>query len=189
MIILPILVVTAVVALATGGSLGNVTSLHLRWRGFIIGGFLLQVIVFSPIWQDNPSLEPHTQIAYAVSLVALLAALAANYRIPGLALIGPGFLCNLIAVALNGGYMPASASAMAAAGLTPLAAGQTLQNSIGIGPGTNVAFLGDIFAIPRWFIFPNVFSVGDVLIGLGAIYLIFKALRPAPLRTDSASPA
>jgi hypothetical protein len=182
MIILPILAVAIVIALVTGGRLVNLTALHLKWRGLILGGFAIQLYVFSPLWQDNPTLSSHTQAGYFASLVLLSIALAANYRIPGLVLIGPGFLLNFAAVALNGGYMPASPTALQAAGLPFLGPGQILQNSIGIGAATNAAFLGDIFAIPKWFIFPNVFSVGDVLIAIGAVYLVLKALAP-PSRT------
>ncbi|MCL4394203.1 MAG: DUF5317 domain-containing protein [Chloroflexi bacterium] len=190
MIILPVLAVTIAIALVTGGSLGNLTALQLKWRGLILGGFAIQLFVFSPLWQDNRTLSPFTQAAYLASLFFLFVALAANYRIPGLVLIGPGFLMNLIAVAVNGGYMPASSSALQAAGLPPLGAGEILQNSIGIGPATNLVFLGDVFAIPKWFLFPNVFSVGDVLISIGAVYLVLKALAPRPQpQSDSTNPS
>ena len=42
------------------------------------------------------------------------------------------------------------------------------SNSVLIGPETNLPFLGDIFVLPRPWPFANVFSIGDVFIGIGA---------------------
>jgi hypothetical protein len=75
--------------------------------------------------------------------------------------------------------MPASPTAMQAAGWPVLLPGQILNNSIGIGPETVLSFLGDIFAIPRGFIFANVFSIGDVVIAIGAVILTQKGLLPS----------
>jgi hypothetical protein len=94
--------------------------------------------------------------------------------------IALGFGLNFLVIARNGGYMPASAEARAFAGLTPLAPGQIDNNSIGMGADTHLPFLSDIFAIPSLLPFANVFSIGDVLIALGAGYLIQKAMPPHP---------
>ncbi len=181
MFILLILAVSLIVALIRGGKLDGLALLQIRWRGVILTGFLIQVLVFSDFWQAQSDLRATTQFAYILSLSLLLAALAANIRLPGLALITVGFCLNLLVIALNGGYMPSSESARALVGLSPLQPGQVARNSVGIGPDTRLAFLGDIYAIPRGFIFPNVFSTGDVLIAIGAFYLIQRAMvRPAP---------
>ncbi len=44
----------------------------------------------------------------------------------------------------------------------------TFTNSTLIHAGTALPFLGDVFALPRPIPLANVFSVGDVLIGVGA---------------------
>ncbi len=181
MFILLILGVSLILALMRGGKLDRLALLHIRWRGVILTGFLIQVLVFSEFWQAQSDLRATTSLAYILSLSLLLIALAVNIRLPGLALITIGFCLNLLVIALNGGYMPSSDSARALVGLPPLEPGQMTKNSVGIGPDTRLAFLGDVFAIPREFIFPNVFSIGDVLIAVGAFYLIQQALvRPAP---------
>lgn len=181
MFILLILGVSLVLAMVRGGRLDRLALLQIRWRGVILTGFLIQVLVFSEFWQAQSDLRAITQFAYILSLSLLLAALTANIRLPGLALITVGFCLNFIVIALNGGYMPSSESARTLGGLSHLEPGQITSNSVGIGPNTHLAFLGDIFAIPRGFIFPNVFSIGDVLIAVGAFYLIQRAMvRPAP---------
>ena len=90
----------------------------------------------------------------------------ANRHLPGFWLIGLGGLLNFLAIASNGGTMPASASALATAGLLHEAGGEFV-NSTTLG-NPNLAFLGDIFATPAWIPFANVFSLGDVCIVLGA---------------------
>ncbi len=176
MIILVVLAASIAIALLRGGSLGNLATLNIRWRGFILIGFLIQIIIFTPYWQEKSETRSLTQFAYLVSLCLLLVALAANQRIPGMKLITLGFFLNFLAIAANGGYMPASPSAFQMTKLPPLGPGEVSNNSIGMTADTRLPFLGDNFAIPKEFIFSNVFSVGDVLIALGAVYLIQKAL-------------
>jgi hypothetical protein len=43
--------------------------------------------------------------------------------------------------------------------------------------------LTDIFALPAWLPFANVFSIGDVLIGLGVVVVIALGMRTAPRAT------
>ena len=117
-----------------------------------------------------------TQLAYLASLALLLVAVIANYRVPGIIIITCGFLLNFAVIAANGGYMPASATAMEIAGMPVLSPGHISNNSNGMAPETRLAFLADIIAIPKGFVFPNVFSVGDILIAIGAVYLIQKGM-------------
>jgi hypothetical protein len=92
---------------------------------------------------------------------------------------------NLLAIALNGGYMPASRHALEVAG--EQFAGAAANNSTVIHEGTRLWFLGDVFAIPDGTILSNVFSVGDVLIIAGVAILIATAMRSAPREVPAAS--
>lgn len=189
MFILLVLAAAILVGLARGGKLTRFADLRIRWRIVILFGFLVQVMIFSDFWQINPDLRQLTPLAYLASLVLLLIAVTANRRIPGMTLITFGFLCNFVAIALNGGFMPASPTALEIAGMPPLAPHQTSHNSIGMGPDTRlwfladifvIRFLADIFAIPKGFPLRTVFSIGDVLIAIGAVYLIQKVMvRPS----------
>ncbi len=176
MFIFLILLAAILVALLRGGNLMRFADLKIRWSILIIAGFLLQVLVFSEFWQTNEALRGFTPHAYLGSLLLLLIALAVNYRIPGILFLGLGFFSNAITIVLNGGFMPASQAALALAGLPHLAPGQTSNNSIGMSADTRLWFLSDIFAIPAGLPLPNVFSVGDVLIAIGAVYLIQKTM-------------
>jgi Family of unknown function (DUF5317) len=105
--------------------------------------------------------------AYPVGAVFL----AANRRIPGMALTALGAALNLLAITANGGVMPASPTALAAAGLP---AGEPGFQSSTAVDDPQLAFLGDVFAIPASWPLSNVFSVGDVLIGAGLAWGVHR---------------
>lgn len=181
MIILIVLAGSIILALIRGGKLTNLGGQKVRWSPLILIGLLIQILIFNSYWQEKFETRSVTPLAYLVSLLLLWTVLAINLHIPGMPLILFGFSLNLIVIALNGGYMPVSASARAVSGLRALAPGEASNNVIGADANTSLFFLGDIFAIPKGFIFPNVFSVGDVLIALGAVYLTQKImLKPVP---------
>jgi hypothetical protein len=181
MFIFIILALAVIVGLVRKGNLGNFADLKFRWQALILLGFLIQVVIYSDYWQAQANLLPLTPYAYITSLLLLTVALTVNYQMPGMPLIALGFFCNFIAIALNGGYMPGAPEAYQLAGFKPITPGQINHNSIGLGPDTRFGFLGDVFAIPKGLPFPNVFSIGDVLITLGAVYLIQKTMvKPSP---------
>jgi hypothetical protein len=93
----------------------------------------------------------------------------ANRYLPGLWVVALGAISNAMAIAANGGVMPASESAVRTAGLE--AAPDGFVNSA-VLDDPNLLFLGDVFALPASWPFANVFSVGDILIAAGAAYLI-----------------
>ncbi len=172
MFILLVLALALVVSLRRGGKLSNLGLVHIRWRGVIILGFLLQALIFSSLWTQQGPTPELTSALHLVSLALLLNALIANLELPGLWLMIVGFCLNFVVIAFNGGYMPSYNPARVLAGLPPLDPGQIRSNSIGMGPDTWLFWLGDMFAIPNIFLFANVFSIGDILIAVGAFVLI-----------------
>lgn len=95
-----------------------------------------------------------------------------NRRVPGLWVVGLGAPCNLLPILANGGVMPASASAVRAAGLE---AEPGLFANSAVLEDPRLLFLGDVIAIPRSWPFANVLSAADVLIALGAAVVIHRA--------------
>ncbi len=182
MIIFVVLAGSIVLALLRGGKLTNLGDQKVRWSPLILIGLLIQVLIFNSYWQEKIETRSVTPFAYLVSLLLVWTALAVNLHIPGMWLILFGFSLNLIVIALNGGYMPVLASARAVSGHRALAPGEVSNNVIGAEASTSLFFLSDIFAIPQGFLFPNVFSLGDVLIALGAVYLTQKIMLGSPPR-------
>jgi hypothetical protein len=86
-----------------------------------------------------------------------------------------------VAIAANGGHMPALPSALRGAGV-PFDG--VYQNSVAAGH-PNVAWLVDRWAAPEWVLGANVYSVGDVLLGVGGIVIVVAAMGPRLLRRQA----
>ncbi len=173
------LVAGLVIGLVLGGRLrGLAVSFHWPWLA--MAGLLAQVLLFSPaVTAAIGSLGPPL---YVASTLLVLVVVVRNIRVaPGLALVVAGGLANLAAIVANGGYMPVVPEAAAAAGR---AASVGYSNSLPLARPV-LAPLVDRFAIPSGLPFANVFSVGDVLIGLGIVTVIVVAM----LRGDRVAPA
>jgi hypothetical protein len=160
-----------VLGLAMGGRPERLAELHFRLVPVLLAGLLVQVALFSPaVTERIGDLGPPL---YVISTLVVLAGVAANWRIPGVLLVVGGATCNLTAIVSNGGYMPAGAGALAALGRV---LGTEYSNSAALSH-PNLELLTDIFAMPRWVPFANIFSVGDVLIGIGVAVVLAAAMR------------
>jgi diguanylate cyclase (GGDEF)-like protein len=156
------LVAGLLVGLARGGRLGGLAQLQFRWAPVAVLGLAIQVVLFSP---------PVTRVVgdagsplYVGSTLLVLAVVASNVRVsPALALVVLGGAANLAAIAANGGFMPATPDALLASGH---AVGSGFSNSVTTSDAL-LAPLVDRFAIPAGWPLSNVFSVGDVLVGVG----------------------
>lgn len=157
-------------ALAFGGRLGRVSQLQLRglWLFFLAVG--IQIVAFPFAFLPWTTGEDTARTLWLVSYGCLLLAAAANRRIVGAQIVALGMALNLVAILSNGGRMPATPAAMEAAGLDF----GVLHNSVA-SADPNVSWLVDRFAAPDWVPLANVFSVGDAVIALGSVVLVFAA--------------
>lgn len=154
-----------VLVVLTGGRLSALARVRFRATSVLMAALVLQIIVVSVLPDRLPGLhEPVHLASYALLAVFF----AANIRTPGVALMAAGYGCNFAAIAANGGVMPATPAALATAGL-PTTAG--FANSAAV-PDARLPWLGDVFAVPAGWPLANVFSVGDVLLLVGAVVLL-----------------
>lgn len=148
-----------------GGRLAKLVGARVRWPGLVAVAVALQVFaVEGPAGRAAAGLHVLSYLVGAGYLVV-------NLHLPGLWLIAVGGAMNLAAIAANGGVMPASAAALSAAGITEPSGG--FANSA-VVDRPNLAFLGDVFAFPGVGILRNVFSLGDVVIGIGAFVAVHR---------------
>jgi hypothetical protein len=159
--------VAALSVLAGGGSLGKLSQVRIRLRGTIAAALVLQILIISVIPTEMAGLSG--QVVELVSYALAVLFLVANRRIPWLWLVGIGGLSNLVAIGANDGVMPASPVALRAAGRV-LGQGRFLNSAPLLHP--HMAFLGDVFSTPRTWPLANVFSVGDILLAIGAFLLL-----------------
>jgi hypothetical protein len=178
MFILYAVVIGLVVGFLVGGRPAGLGEIQLRWSWVILGGLLVQVVLFSEAMSERiGALGPPIYIG---STALVIAAIIANRAIPGMRLVALGAASNLTAIVANGGYMPASAGAAAALGRHD----PTGYSNSALIPDPVLGPLTDIFALPAWLPFANVFSIGDVLIGVGLVVVIAAGIR----RPSAAAP-
>ncbi len=156
---------------ALGGRPAGLARLEFRWPWLLMAGLLVQLILFTDfvaarIGDAGPAI-------YVASTAAVFGGVLRNVGIPGMALVALGAASNLAAIVANGGYMPAGAAAMAALGKTD----PTLYSNSAVVVRPVLEPLTDIFALPAFIPFANIFSVGDALIGLGVVVVIVASMR------------
>ena len=151
------------------GRLGALAELQLRRPWLVLAAIAIQIAIISVVPGDVGALgEPLHMLSYL-----LLGAFAwSNRRIVGVPIVALGGFLNALAITANGGVMPADPDALAAAGKT-VEAGEFINSTAVSDP--KLAFLGDIIATPGSLPVANVYSVGDVLILLGAFVLVHVA--------------
>jgi hypothetical protein len=184
MILAAAVLVAVIIGLARGGSLQQLASLPLRWGWVAILAFGLQIyLIYFPEQVSAGLLSPRVGLLI-LSYSLLIAVVWQNRTLPGLWLIGAGLIANFAVMLLNGGYMPITAEALAQVGharnaLSTEAGARVLATKDIVLPreSTVTWWLSDIFVLPPPFPIPSVFSVGDVLIALGAFWLLQDGMR------------
>ena len=167
MFLLPCLVLGIALAIALGGNISRVLEVRFRAAVLVPAALGIQIAVFSPLGESHlPNAIPQLHLlSYALLIVFALL----NLRLQGLWPVFAGTCLNAVAIAANGGAMPLSSQAAAAAGLE---SGVNVSDQV-----DRLWFLGDVFALPDALPLANVFSIGDLLIGLGmAGFIIYASL-------------
>ncbi|MDT4947125.1 MAG: diguanylate cyclase [Pseudonocardiales bacterium] len=174
MFILYALVIGLIIGFVAGGRPVGLSQLQFRWTWVMLGGLLVQVVLFSEFLA--PRIGDAGPPIYAASTAAVVLAVIANRRITGMPVVALGAACNFAAIVANGGYMPAALGALQDHAKVT----STVYSNSVVSPDPALAPLTDIFALPAWLPFANVFSVGDVLIGVGVAIVIVAAMRRLP---------
>jgi hypothetical protein len=154
----------------TGGDLRRLSTVRLRWLPLLWAALALQLIAtVIPFGLPDWALSS----LHTASYVLVGAMVLANRRLPGILILWVGASLNLLAIAVNGGTLPARASALREAGIHPKAG---FDNS-GVVSHPHLAWLGDWWATPSWLPLRNVISVGDLVILAGAAVLLHVTCR------------
>lgn len=164
-----------IAGVVTRGNLGALADVKVRLWPVALIGLAFQLLLFSsPLAHVVGRLGPPL---YVVSTAFVLMALVVNVRQPGFWLIALGALTDFTVILANGGQMPASPDAFAALNGLPVVPTTDFSNSVIGGPDTPFYFLADRFVLPRPLPFANVFSIGDVMIGVGGAWFIVSVMH------------
>ncbi len=166
----------------------RVPELHSTW--LVLVGFIPQLIIaylpathtWVPDWLAAASLS--------ASLIAFLAFVWINRRLPGMPVLLAGLVLNLVVIAANGGWMPITPNVASRV----LGSDATRHYALGSRFGQkdillplqdiHLGLLADRFLPPAWFPYQVAFSAGDILIAAGAFWLL--ANPPAAVQPDQA---
>jgi hypothetical protein len=149
-------------AVLLGGRPSRLQSVHFRHAWAVCLALAAQFVLFLPLPLGLPSAR--VPFLYSCTYALLFWFALANIHVRTLFPVYAGLALNALAILVNGGRMPVAPEAARAAGVDTF---RSVSAS-----ASHLQFLGDVFAIPRELPLANVFSVGDVLIGLGAIAFI-----------------
>jgi hypothetical protein len=164
------------------GRLSALGDLNLQRGWLALAGIGVQILIIS-VFPGAP--EWLSEAVHMLSYVLLGAFAWSNRRIPGVPVIMLGGLLNFVAIAANGGVMPADPDIA-----VKMAGEGGFVNSGGMDD-PRLLFFGDIFATPEWFPLYNVYSVGDAVIVVGVLILLHAVCgtRLVPRRWRVAVPA
>lgn len=182
MFILYAVVLGIILGYITGGRMKNVAQRPLHWKGLALSAFAIQLVIFSnvPFMASVP--KPVTVVLHYASYLLLLIFIIMNLKNTGIIIVGTGIFLNTLVIFLNGGYMPTIPENLknTSVGKTAEAISQgiAVNNSAKMAGDTLLPWLGDVFYLPSWVPFSNVFSIGDILIAAGICVYIVINMRP-----------
>jgi len=156
----------------------NMAAIKIRLGWLIILAVLLQRIPFA-FFAPLSFVELKTALL-VLSYLLLLWALSCNLHLWSIRILALGTVLNFAAIVANGGLMPVSPGARLQAGMTTIEQagfGKVLPEGTGIlltVDQTNLWVLSDIIPIS---LVGGVFSLGDVIIGIGLLIFVLDAIR------------
>ena len=155
---------------AAGGRLGALEEVRFRWVWLVALAFAIQVLLVTVVPDGDTTVH---RVAHVMTYALAGACVVGNLEaVRFVWVVALGGLLNFVAIAANGGVMPASRGALETAGLDVRSG--SFANS-DVVDGAHVWFLGDVFAIPAGWPGANVFSAGDALMLLGALLVLHAA--------------
>lgn len=162
-----------------GGRIGNLARLELRGIWLLLPPLVLQLLIF-PLGARGPLITWGTPYWHILSYLFLLGFVVWNRRYPELWVVGFGMILNFLVIVANGGYMPVSGEALRKAGLEKVAQaleeGTRTGNTTLMSHDTRLNFLGDWLFLPSWIPLSSAFSIGDVVLGIGALALLARRM-------------
>jgi len=187
MLFLYVIPIGLIVGFAVGGRLVGLGKLPFRWMGLLLPALLIQLLIF-PSFTAKAFIPFATAPLHILSYAFLALWIVGNSRLLPILALGAGAICNFVVLLANGGFMPASDSALMKAGL-PYLAERVMEegvyaNLILMSADTRLNFLGDLLYVPKWIPFSSAFSIGDLLISLALVWLIVKGMRLDGKRTS-----
>jgi len=153
----------------------------LKASGLVFLAVIPQFLIFSLPATRSKIPDQYASILFVGSILLLLAFSLFNIRKTSFWPVIIGFLLNAVVILLNGGWMPVSPDT--AQKLFPGGEVNTWKLGERVGfskdilltpESTRLWFLSDRFTLPDWIHYQVAFSIGDLLIFIGMIWLLWS---------------
>jgi hypothetical protein len=157
----------------------------IHFEGLVFIAVIPQILIFYV--PRVSKVVPETIIPYIqmISMVGLIVFVGLNIKKKGFVLLGAGLVSNFLAIATNGGWMPISVKTLNRLNpevpIESWKVGERLaltKDRILSPEHTNLGFLTDAFSLPSWIRYKFAFSLGDILISAGIIYILWSLSDP-----------
>jgi hypothetical protein len=195
-----VILLTAVIAGLLAGILRARWN-HDKWQPpalqhtwLVLMAFLPQLFAFYLPFTRSHVSDNLASICLVSSQIGLLLFCWLNRRSPGIPLLAAGLILNLLAISANGGLMPlgidTAARLLPAGVLQKLQVGSRFSTSKDILLPTAVVvfpWFADRFVSPAWFQYRFAFSLGDILVSMGAFWLLRSRSAPTKVSPERES--
>lgn len=168
--------------LLAGGRLGNLAEIRLRWTWLLVVAVVVRYATELALGAHIGIVETLRLPLLASAFVVLLIALWVNRSYPGLSLAFLGVLSNTLVIVANDGFMPIWEPALLASGLTEADVNRAFYVVVDAGGPDflgRLLILGDVIPAPIPII-RNVYSLGDLFLGLGLAFFLFAGVVRVP---------
>jgi hypothetical protein len=167
-----LLVVTALALVVSvplaGGRLSRLVDVRVRGVWAVLLAVAIQVAITTVVPGGSHWLHAALHVgSYGLDAYFVFV----NRRLVGVPVVALGASLNLLAITINGGVMPASATALRISGIAERAG---FDNSAALAH-PHLAFLGDIIPVPGPWPIGNILSIGDLIIFMGGFIVLHVA--------------
>ncbi len=183
MILITAILIGLLVGLALGGSLRALSTLSLRWPLLAVASVVAQRMLI--YWPELISSWPPLKQVVVASYGALIIFGLANLKLAPMRFVTVGLLLNAAVIFANGGAMPVTREALTAArphpGIATLEYGDPVPGTkdVLLPRGETLLWpLSDILVLPGPDPIGTTFSVGDILIAVGAFWVTVRSTKP-----------
>jgi hypothetical protein len=151
---------------------------EIRSTWLVLVGFVPELLIVYLPTLDRILPDWLAAVCLSASMILFLVFVWINRRLPGMPILLVGLLLNLIVMAVNGGWMPISPE------VASQVLGENVQKHVALGSrfgqkdimlppqDMHLGFLSDRFLLPAWSPYQVAFSAGDILIAVGAFWLL-----------------
>lgn len=168
---------------------------NVRRFWLVLLAFLPQFFAFRLETTRNIFPDQYVPVVLVGSQAILLIFTVANITVPGFWVLGLGLVLNFLVILANRGMMPISPEVVQRILPSDLPPGLwSVGRRFGVGKDivlekgdTNLWVLSDIFVIRLSETYRVAFSIGDVLIALGAFWILWNMGAPRPASDEEQS--